>query len=284
MHQIDVVYDVVNGLSGVQRDIILRLCALFWNKSDEIKSIIGMCKEHFDWKNRSFFVNSRPKVVPYVFRSVPDRGCTLTPTPKGVKCVLTTKSFHTLFFDQLINEGVYRWTVQIVYGTNGYSFNFGAANRMDLLFMDCISYGGACFHFWQNSSEKIPRSMLDGVEGYSIGRGTEHGAIVVPSGGAVAMETDTETRTLCFFVNDRKICYGISEVIVPFYMGLTQCGGHDQHFISLSFRRLPSATPVSSHTALFPHTSSPSLAVPSSAASAAAQFEFYRFEPEEQRG
>lgn len=264
-------YEILNGLIGVQKFSIMRLCGVLWLRSDSIRQILGCCKEFFDLKIHRVFLNSRPHTIPDVFRSIPDPGCTLTPTPKGLKCVVTTKFNQTLFFDKLINEGVYRWTVQIMYGTNGYNFYFGAANRMDMLSYECICFGGACFCFWQNSERIEPRSMLKGVEGYSLGRGTEYGAIVVPSGGTVAMEADTEARTVCFFVNDRKIRYGISDVIVPFYMGLTQCGGHDQHFVSLSFRRLPSATPVSSHTALPSHTAS--------AATTAAQFEFYRFKP-----
>ncbi|GHT90691.1 hypothetical protein FACS1894122_01610 [Alphaproteobacteria bacterium] len=52
-------HEIVNGLSGMQRDIVLRLCDLLWNQPGAIKNIIGMCDEHYPWKGHSYFVKLR---------------------------------------------------------------------------------------------------------------------------------------------------------------------------------------------------------------------------------
>lgn len=55
---VDDEFEVSNGLSGLQRDIVLRLCNLYFEK-DEIRKVIGMCGEHCEWKKHKSFRNSR---------------------------------------------------------------------------------------------------------------------------------------------------------------------------------------------------------------------------------
>jgi hypothetical protein len=73
-------FNVNNGMTGMQRDIVLRLCCLLWEKSAEIravcisvhvmnalhfKKIIGMCGKHFGWKRHSYFLHGRPGLVSF---------------------------------------------------------------------------------------------------------------------------------------------------------------------------------------------------------------------------
>lgn len=59
---VEVVYEIVNGMCGMKRDIVLHLCCWTWNqcKKNEIKAIIGMCEEHYLWKGHRSFLKKKP--------------------------------------------------------------------------------------------------------------------------------------------------------------------------------------------------------------------------------
>ncbi|GHU11099.1 hypothetical protein FACS189449_01880 [Alphaproteobacteria bacterium] len=57
-------YNVVNGLSGMNRDIILRGCHLISVRNGsagnvKLRNIMGMSAEHLSWKNHRYFAKSR---------------------------------------------------------------------------------------------------------------------------------------------------------------------------------------------------------------------------------
>lgn len=52
-------YDVENGMSGMQRDIIVELCNMMWRKPHLIRMIVGMCREHLEWKKHWFFLHKK---------------------------------------------------------------------------------------------------------------------------------------------------------------------------------------------------------------------------------
>ncbi|GHU20590.1 hypothetical protein FACS189472_12180 [Alphaproteobacteria bacterium] len=54
-------YNVENGFSGMKRDTILRLCGVMWDRTANIRTVIGSCDEHFQWKDHSYFVESRKR-------------------------------------------------------------------------------------------------------------------------------------------------------------------------------------------------------------------------------
>ena len=73
-------YDVINGFSGMKRDIVLRLCELLWFKTPIIRAvsfciiflaliffsllklkITGMCEEHYIWKSHWYFEKGRKR-------------------------------------------------------------------------------------------------------------------------------------------------------------------------------------------------------------------------------
>ncbi|GHT97694.1 hypothetical protein FACS1894126_2230 [Alphaproteobacteria bacterium] len=56
-------YEIINGFSGMQRDIILKLCYWFGQDPAKVKGIIGMCGEHILWIKHNYFVKSRVKAV-----------------------------------------------------------------------------------------------------------------------------------------------------------------------------------------------------------------------------
>jgi hypothetical protein len=54
-------FEVVNGMSGLMRDVILNLSSLMCEKPHGIRAIFGICEEFWGWKNHPYFVYERKK-------------------------------------------------------------------------------------------------------------------------------------------------------------------------------------------------------------------------------
>lgn len=245
--------EIVNGLSGMKRDIILRMCRLLWNKPHMIKPIIGMCKEHFQWKIHSHFVKSRPTYFKVGFVSIP-KLCVITETGEGLNCAFAG-IFQTIFLDKRIHEGVWRWTVYIDYGSeNPTTFALGVAashllSEYDAAYLGAF-HGSASFvftnmgasslfgsnHMMLKSANFLRGSLLRGVEDeFNI----PYDETIVANHELVTIEADTTARTLSFFLMNSKLPRAISCVPVPFNFGMS---GLANSFTSLSFQRLPFPT------------------------------------------
>lgn len=141
---VDMAYDVPNGLTGMLRDIVLKICTLLWYKSSFVRQIIGMSEQHYVWKTHSSFVNSRPKKrlgEPFAFLPKPNRnrnrrrGFSLTLTRVGAHCLFTGAlgEKRTVFIDSAITKSIYRWTLKIGHGDNPKSCLWFGAAPCDLL-------------------------------------------------------------------------------------------------------------------------------------------------------
>lgn len=52
-------YNVPNGLCGIGRNVILRLCFIAGTDGRKVKALLGMCVDHFLWKNHNYFTRGR---------------------------------------------------------------------------------------------------------------------------------------------------------------------------------------------------------------------------------
>lgn len=247
---VDFSYEIVNGLSGMQRDIVLRLCCLCWFEDDKIRSIFGMCGKYYQWKRHRFFVNNRPLEIVDLFHENSKEQYILGMTISGIQCRFTPYSLATIFLNTTITQGVFRWTVKPGYNPHlrKSDFYLGAAPADLLRRCECMGLGtlngSASFFFWRrlNHLENTLRSLLWGIRWGPHGYEASHQLETpVPDNSLVSIEADSAARTLCFFVNGQKVPRAVSDMCFPLHFGMS--GSCNVFFISLSFRRLPSVTP-----------------------------------------
>lgn len=251
-------YDV-NGLTKMQRDIFLRLCKIMWNKGDEIRSVIGMCGEHYLWKSHSFFMSERPKNVPATFRRNIQGGYVIErsrsrPSLSSMRCSYVNDDLRTLFLDREIKQGIFQWTLRIGYAETeiGSFFYVGSAPVDRLTYYDDYFLGGAggscSLHIW--NTHNTPGASFNGLADDAIVHTT-----AVTDGSILAAELDADSRTLSFTLNGTKITDILSNVHVPCKLGVTSSQGSS--FTSFSFRLLPRATSSPSPSAVRLHPCRP---------------------------
>ncbi|GHT98956.1 hypothetical protein FACS1894126_4890 [Alphaproteobacteria bacterium] len=51
--------EVENGFTGLQKDIILKLCKLLAREHAKLRNVFGMCADYLPWRNHCYFVESR---------------------------------------------------------------------------------------------------------------------------------------------------------------------------------------------------------------------------------
>lgn len=250
-------FGVKNGLSGMQRDVILRLCYLMWHNPGEIRAIFGMNQKHFIWKRHSFFLKGRPWKVPVSFRSNSQEFYTLTYTPAGHVCTFGTFRERTLFLNVLIRDGIFRWTVKIKYeikkGKYGQLY-LGGASPSDLSYHDknVLSSNKSCaLVMFRNKNVGRLYANLVGVRTRTIFDEVVCDGIHVPDESFVSVEIHTQTRRMSFFVDEKKVPYGISHIPIPLYLGVSACL-HPCAFTSVSFFRLPSPSSFTAACTFYP--------------------------------
>lgn len=247
-------YDVENGLLGMLRDVIIRLCVFMGEKSHCIKAVMGICEHQVKWKSHYYFQSIRKNYLAHSFRPNPFGGCLLTLTIDGWRCYFQEYSLsyepeRTIFLNKPINEGIISWSVKINYGdnTNFSSLQIGVAltgpigsAKMD---SDCRRLGNnnlnnefssCCFSFWRYGTYK---SGLVGAAGTAR---IPDGETPVEDGSVVTAEMDSERKTLSFFVNKKKIPRVITTLSAPVHFGMS--GSPNSSFVSLSLCRLASPT------------------------------------------
>lgn len=243
-------YEISNGLSGMMRDLILRLCHLIEmkcevNENQTVRTIIGMCKEHFAWKTHFHFTDNRFRYMYPLTAFLPNSlgGYTLTQTSANLlKC--SFEVCRTIFLDTLLTSSILRWTVQIKYGAPGKRFSLGGAyfSRVNDFHDESLGeYSGTVsFSFWKDE-RNCPKSILMGVScwwGWGYGQ-----RIDIYDGSQISVEADAVARKLSFFVNSKRVTDSIYKVKLPLYLGMTG-QGRGQSFVSVSLLRLRCATPI----------------------------------------
>lgn len=249
---VETAFEIPNGMTGMRRDVVLRVCSCLWDKPGHVRTIIGMSETHFLWKEHAFFVSRRPKRVCNLLQlsTIPTFGFRLSPLHAPSHCVFLRSVSSTVFLKTSFTTGVWQWAVQIAYQDDkiatlidlGNSYLcIGAAEdkcRARVEGRPCGSEkGSASFYMWRSSNDACLGASLCGVNGVSVSLpGT-----AVPNNSFVTMEADLDAHTLCFFVGEKIVPAGFEKVPAsptsPLLFGMS--GGSDASFTSVFLHRLP---------------------------------------------
>lgn len=213
-------FDVENGVFGMMRNVLLRLCELMGDKPQNIRALIGMSNDFHRFIKHSYFFSVRKtyirhKIIPYA---------------NTATIVFDGKNAKTVFVDTQMFKGCFRWTVQI---------ENGQIKNQSIL---CLGVGVPTDDFNLRLGVKAGSFSLDLIydeekKGHVLARFPESGALNSP---LVSLELDTHTRTLCFFVGNAKLPRFVSNVPLPTHFGAS--GSGSSSFESICLRRLPSPT------------------------------------------
>lgn len=255
---VDVVYEISNGMTGLQRNIFLCLCNLLWYgcKDEGIRMVVGMCEQHYHWKNHSLFLKVKPNNIPTVICDPRDI-CELTQTPAGIHCAFKKMKSGTVFLEKVVKLGVFHWSVKVEY-SKSYSSDFA----MGVTHSDCrgrvsifgdslgdingscaLQFGASgCYVCWGESGTGMETERESCAEGDRREKYFCLETNCVSHNSLIGAEVDTVANLLSFFVDGRKMLHAVSAVdFSPLLFGMSGNNGSPA-FTSLSFRRLPSAT------------------------------------------
>lgn len=221
------------------RNIIFRLCDLLEKKVDCIRNLIGICHEHFLWRNHQIFKNFRKDCILASFLQPNLKYWKITRSFAGMKCAIVSydQFLHAIFLDKCITNGIFRWTVDVQCQRRSASdFCMGIAHSC----LACVDAGIGT----ANGSCGLGSSGLVGVEGCRF-------AIpIMISGELITAEVNITNRTLCFFVGMKRLLVAISCIPTPLYFGVS--GSETLSFTSAAFRRLSAPTPTPTPSACVP--------------------------------
>lgn len=251
-------FDVANGLSGLQRNIIVKLCRLMWHKEQQVRVIFGMCAEYFEWRQQHDFIMGRPFKIAVSF--LPSSSAGLTKSfPRSTHIMMKDR---TVFISLALTKGIYRWNFTIAYDQgNNTLFHLCIGAAPPHLVGRCadaaLGYlrGTVSLSIWKNVADVCYANLC----GAKVPPDTAPVGMQPLNGSLLSVEADCGTRTLSFFVDNIKDSRAISSVFVPLFVGITGSTSGKLSFTSLSFRRLPSATPSSTVCKAYPYEIRPSL-------------------------
>lgn len=275
VEKVDFVFEVPNGLVGMNRDVVLQLCFLMERKDPCIKAVFGMCSECACWRDHPCFVDFRKTFIrPF-----------LCPNPKGGYVFVLKRdpnrgwkknnTFQSVFLNTLIHNGIFRWTVQIAYAPWGEHSQmwYGCVlrdrdqyrNRYKARWRwrdECLPHLGECCciqfsrhhidrYKWRVDGSDGDFEVDDDAEDYFLmlqccyrgreGRSGKGDEMAVNDGAFLSLEADMKLRTLSFFVNDTKLPCVISNL--PMGLHFWGYAKHRAFFRTMSLRRLPAPTP-----------------------------------------
>lgn len=247
----------------MQKRLLLRLCSLFWNKSDCVRELIGSCEEHYLIKKNIVFLNYRPLAIHASLSPHFSDQCNITHTAFGEQCCVPDYISWTVFLNREIIVGIYRWTVYIdqydIQNDSHLGIGIAPANTriMDLCSYEklggvkgtcsfCFGRGGSFLHGVKGEFRNPPLPFL--LRGVPM-QGTQINLFpkeetTIPERSFVSAEVVTCEGTLSFFVGEKKVPRAISCISVPLFFGMSAyrtC----LSLTSVSFRRLPCPTPTS---------------------------------------
>lgn len=227
---------------SLQCYVILRICQLLWNKPEQIKTLIGMCESNYQLKKHVCFLSSRPHKMIFPFFRVFSRQVECLQDSFASEKISMVNFIQTMFVNTQIEEGIFLWTVLLEFTIES-AYRIGISPPSLLYkFRNAVlgDVDGSCsLCFSLNRNHKLCASLWGVVSNLPKGK------IEVPdkfvASVVVGVEINVSKQVLSFFVNKKKLCYGISHIYSPSHVGIS---GYDkQTFTSLSFCRLPEATP-----------------------------------------
>lgn len=183
--------------------------------------------------------------IPVLYKYNINSGCVVN----DLLCVFTHAGDRTVFLDQQISQGIYQWTVRIMYKDRVHSeFSMGIAStslvpKLEKQFIGILS-GSCAFSFWRNEYRECYSTFT--------GTNSDDGSLIAASQTAVhhrskvMAELNMDDHTLSFFVNERKVPHVITELPESVQIGMT---GHfrnwsssDLAFRTVSFCKVPAST------------------------------------------
>lgn len=278
LYTVGICFEVLNGLLGMKRDIILNLCHLTEMrigissvvKDTIIKAVFGIGQECLLWKNHSFFKNNRIRFIhpPSTPELNSFRYIEAEHTPGGELCIFEQRPFCTAFMDKDITEGIFDWTIKIRYEEGMHTFfclgvaPMAVSEKCENCTLRCL-YGACGFYFWRGADGSLASHLCGVCNGADI----SYTETPVPDGAMVIAEVDADAHTLSFFVNGQRVPRSISKIPTPLHLGVSgwrRLHGPHAHacprdalpsVLSVSFARL--AFPRPPHVAVTPHPPRP---------------------------
>lgn len=205
-----------------------------------------MCAEHLHWIKHSFFVSGRPRVVGVSF--TPSSNPRQLSISSGSLCTFTDGwQNRSVFINRCLIEGVYHWSLKVTHPVNKREkpqFGVGAAPPGLLKHCDSeyLGFVKGTVSFYCRIYPRMDDTLLLSLFGTKQNINFSLKNTPLTNGPSVAIEADSATQTLSFFMNEKKFGRVISGVTFPLYFGVTGNGGLS--FTSVCFLRLPSATPT----------------------------------------
>lgn len=238
---VDLSYAIENWIPGKMRNIFLHLCDIVGDDVPNLRKLIGICLEFTLCRSHFLFRNSRINHMKQTFRNNDRGGFSITKTSDGVKYTLNLDPTHVraFFLDGKITQGIFNWVVRIKYTPDenlGSEFSLGVASLSHVhsfLGAGCdvgfaLGSSGLCFH----KDGNVLFSRLEGVKDFTDFYSKK---APVPDDSLVAVEVNSDSRTMCFFVNGVKAPHAVSQVRFPLYLGISCCG--KTSFTSISVHR-----------------------------------------------
>lgn len=238
-------FEILNGLSGMQRDIVLHLCNLFFDRIEKVRAIFGISEEHYSWRKHSIFLRGRPIRLPVYFRQNRMLVFGIKSSPDGKFHTLNAGSFvRTVFVDMVLTGGVFCWTVFVPCSRmTNFLFRIGASPLRLIYQCDdkalglqvpgtcafgCNGFGDAKKNSWE--------TKLEGLKGGAV-VSCEESPLLCNS--YVAVEADCTAGTLSFSVSGRKVSHVVTGLQTPLILGMS---AREAFVTSCTFFRFPTAS------------------------------------------
>lgn len=202
-------FNVENGLTGMKRDVIIKLIAII-RKLEKIKTIIGMSENHYKWRFHNFFVESRKaSMVRYIENKL--GGFTLKASQIDF-LIFEKNVYRTICVDVLMNFGIWKMAFCLYNNTSASSFRFGVVHKDNCETTQSkrigsdFNRGVACLVF----AHKVAMANNDGKI-IELDR-FQHKSLADDVPVVASVEADMEKRTLYFFINNKQLYVYITDI------------------------------------------------------------------------
>lgn len=205
---VDSAFEIPNGLSGMCRNVVLRLlCVIGPDGEENIRTVVGMSLDHFGWKSHKYFLSIRKGYIPTHFISRYVEKFEFVHTPKGLRCDMGNHAGYLFQNTPLTqNEGILIWSFQFGYAKSAST----AVVKFGVNFTEGQYFGdnGCCFHaYYKRPSFELE---LHGIKGKLYVVDSKEANICENS--ILTLEADTHTSTLCLLVDRKRVPYGFTEI------------------------------------------------------------------------
>lgn len=239
-------FSVENGLFGLGRNVILRLCRLLWWRELLIRNIFGMGGEIQLWKVHALFLEGRPKNK-FLFDKVEDvliktGGLNITIHKKKMRCRFLNINSTSAFLNSLIenNSGIFSYSIKI--HSHRYSLKIALGAVPQRFSATCTEKfigqdSGWSFVCYQVEDGRFESTFYGVTENQSISPKETQ----IKDNSLLSIEVDSGNHTLSFFVNRKKVPRIVTLIAPRVFLGTS--GFLSPSFEIINYLLLPRATP-----------------------------------------